>query len=58
VVITASLTEKREREREDRGLLTEGEQKGCAGRRRWRPPEMEAAGVKRSTAGAGNRQRA
>jgi hypothetical protein len=47
VVITASQTEKRERERENRGLLTEGEQKECAGRRRWRPPEMEAAGEQR-----------
>jgi hypothetical protein len=53
VVFTPSLTEKSERERKDRGLLTEGEQKGCAGRRRWRPPEMEAAEEKRSTAGAG-----
>jgi hypothetical protein len=49
VVLTASLTEKRERERErgQGGLLTEGEQKGSAGRRRWTPPEREAAGEQR-----------
>jgi hypothetical protein len=41
--------EKREREREDRGLLTEGSRGGAqvagdGGRRRWRPPESRGDG--------------
>jgi hypothetical protein len=53
------LTDREKREREDRGQLTEGEQKGCAGRRRWRPPERRgrrrALGIakNREAAGAG-----
>ena len=42
----------REREEGQRAAHRGGAE-GVRGRRRWRPPEMEAAGEKRSTAGAG-----